>query len=166
LLDSIFAPVNADTGGGDGAMRPARPRDLEPEQLRHRLERAIQGAGGVAAVFARSGIPQSTLYRFLKGGKIPGTALVAIAGAAGVRVEWLLTGQEPIQGGAAVQASDPLSAVPVRRGSIRDVVDFEALVLCLELQEDLDRLNGGKIKSARSRLRRAFQAYDADKNDG
>ena len=163
-------------GGRDRAAHPARPRHLEAEQLRRRLERAIQAAGGVASVFARSGIPQSTLYRFMKGGKVPGTALVAIAVAAGVRVEWLLTGQEPAAadakgnaiGGAAVAApaSDPLSGGGVMARSIWDLVDFEALTLCFELQEDLDRLNGGQIRSVRSRLSRAFHSYDIHKNDG
>lgn len=81
----------------------------------------------------------------------------------------------PLDVPAAAESPPPPPAVPATPAapasnagaptSIADLVDFNALVACLELAEDVDRLGGGQLKSARSRLRRAFYAYDIQKSD-
>ena len=111
---------------------------------------------------------------------MPAAVLARLAHATKVPVEWLLTGEgAPSLAAPAPEASSSLSeamsaisadaharesAVSGAR-SIWQMVDFDALVMCLELQEGLDRLGGGEIKSVKSRLRRAFNAYDLKKND-
>jgi hypothetical protein len=172
-------PSNAngtESGGFD-------PRSDVAERLRD----AVRGAGGVRLVAALSGVKGRTLTRYLSGSQMKHGAASALAQVTGVRLEWLLNGTGPRQAtpglsdtaraegassGALTRTMSAISAdargqeaaVPGAR-SIWNLVDFDALVMCLELQEGLDRLGGGDIKSVRSRLRRAFNAYDIKKND-
>ena len=64
----------------------------------NRLKKAVQDAGGATAVGRQAGIPIATLKSFLNGRDVRRSALVAIADACGVSVEWLATGRgEPGQ---------------------------------------------------------------------
>jgi hypothetical protein len=66
----------------------------EPTNLSHeRLRRAIRQAGGNNAVSERSGIPLSTIGRYLAGFDMKFAAAQALAKACDVTIEWLATGQ-------------------------------------------------------------------------
>lgn len=67
--------------------------------------------------------------------------------------------------GAISAAARTIESGTSAAGSIWDAVDFETLVGCFEVMEDLDKMGGGQLKSARSRMRRAFNVYDMKKND-
>ena len=62
-----------------------------------RLERAIAQAGGPSAVARRAEMYLGTLNRYRAGRELPSSALVSLARATGVRLEWLATGEGPMQ---------------------------------------------------------------------
>jgi phage repressor protein C with HTH and peptisase S24 domain len=70
-------------------------------ELAPRLELAIAQAGGPSAVARRAEMYLSTLHRYRGGRELPSSALVSLARATGVRLEWLATGEGPMQGEAA-----------------------------------------------------------------
>ncbi len=71
------------------------------EGLKRRLERLASLIGSVNALAKASHIPQSTIRKYFISGEAPSGAIIAIADAAGVRPEWLLTGSEPMGAGPA-----------------------------------------------------------------
>lgn len=171
------------------------PLDPAVRALRERLEIAVRGAGGVPTVASRTGIPQSTLYGFLRGAKLPVPAAARIAQATGVRLEWLGSGEEPMRARVLAEsaprfddsapADHPAMPTAAQRAEMSAIsaearaqpgatippdsiwrkVDFDVLVFALEFVENLDLLGGGQLKNARSRLRRAFNAYDLRKSE-
>ncbi|GAB0119453.1 helix-turn-helix domain-containing protein [Acidisoma sp. 7E03] len=60
---------------------------------RNRLRKAVSNAGGHKAIADRSGIPGRTLSDYLSSRDMPTSALVALAEACGVTVDWLATGR-------------------------------------------------------------------------
>ncbi len=72
---------------------------VKPEQLARatRLRTVVRGAGQAKAVAARAGIPFGTLNHYLMGREMKAGAMVALAEATGVRLEWLATGRGPIK---------------------------------------------------------------------
>lgn len=63
------------------------------ERVAARLKDAVKRAGGAGAVSSKSGVNSRTLSRFLGGQEIKQEALVALADACRVSVEWLATGR-------------------------------------------------------------------------
>lgn len=57
--------------------------------------------GSVNALARQAGIPQSTIRRYFHGGEPNRPHLVAIARAAGVRLDWLAAGSGPMQEGGS-----------------------------------------------------------------
>lgn len=62
-----------------------------------RLRDAVRAAGGNKAVAARVPMPVSTLNRYIAGRDMKASALVSLAQATGVRLEWLATGEGPMR---------------------------------------------------------------------
>lgn len=103
---------------------PSDTEILGPAQLEgansaaERSQRAhlvAERAGGMAALARKSGVPQTTIHRVLNGGEMKAGVLVAIAAAAGVRLEWLATGTGPMRAdgaGFAEEAAAFAAAVP------------------------------------------------------
>lgn len=71
------------------------PDGATPEAVSERLGLAVRAAGGHAAVVAKSGVKSRTLSRILGGQEVKQGALVALADACDVTVEWLATGRKP-----------------------------------------------------------------------
>jgi phage repressor protein C with HTH and peptisase S24 domain len=63
-----------------------------------RLDQAIAQSGGPSAVARRAEMYLGTLNRYRAGRELPSSALVSLARATGVRLEWLATGEGPMQG--------------------------------------------------------------------
>jgi phage repressor protein C with HTH and peptisase S24 domain len=78
-------------GGGGKTATPDREALL-------RLDQAIAKAGGPSAVARRADMYLSTLHRYRSGRELPSSALVSLARATGVRLEWLATGEGSMQG--------------------------------------------------------------------
>ena len=70
--------------------------DTSTEGLKRRLERISRIVGSVNALAKTASVPQSTIRKYFIKGEAPSTAIIALAKAAGVRPEWLLTGSEPL----------------------------------------------------------------------
>ena len=71
---------------------------LPSGEMASRLELAIAQAGGPSFVARRAEMYPSTLHRYRAGRELPSSALVSLARATGVRLEWLATGEGPMQG--------------------------------------------------------------------
>ena len=64
--------------------------------LGNRISEAAKLAGGKRALSHKTGIKESTLYRYINGKNMPSTeASVRIAAAVNVDINWLLTGKHP-----------------------------------------------------------------------
>ena len=68
-------------------------RNQESDSAARRLRQAVRLAGGNRTVAGLSGVPLGTLNSYLAGGTMKVPALVALADACGVSVEWLATGR-------------------------------------------------------------------------
>jgi phage repressor protein C with HTH and peptisase S24 domain len=66
-----------------------------------RLDQAIAQSGGPSAVARRAEMYLGTLNRYRGGRELPSSALVSLARATGVRLEWLATGEGSMQSEAA-----------------------------------------------------------------
>ena len=80
-------------------------------EVAQRLKQAVESTGGPSSVSRRSGIPLATLRTYLNGRDVRLGALVALADACGVTVEWLATGRGPMHSDW-ITASHP-GAVPL-----------------------------------------------------
>jgi phage repressor protein C with HTH and peptisase S24 domain len=85
---------------------------------------AVHGAGGRAAVAARSGVSYGTLGDYLSGGEMKLSNADALARATGVRLEWLATGEGPMRAG---EAEAPSGTVAVARYDARAAAGRRAL---------------------------------------
>lgn len=64
------------------------------EELGERIKLASERVGGKKTLSRETGIPESGIYRYIKGeSAIPVKALVKIAEATGVSIQWLATGE-------------------------------------------------------------------------
>lgn len=71
--------------------------------------RALVGLLGSASALARkAGISQSGLHRYLSGGEPTRKVLVALARAADVNLQWLMTGQGPMESSAGAPQREPI----------------------------------------------------------
>ncbi len=72
-----------------------------------RMKAMADLAGGQNALARLAGISQSGISRYLKGGEPARPILLALSRAAGVRIEWLMTGQEPMRPGEMAETRAP-----------------------------------------------------------
>jgi hypothetical protein len=74
--------------------------DAEPGSARAaRLRQAIALVGSIRAVSEKSGVRFGTLQSYRSGGEMKLSNAAALARATGVRLEWLATGEGPMQEG-------------------------------------------------------------------
>ena len=73
----------------------SRPDD-SAEGMKRRLARLAHDFGSVNALAKAAHIPQGTIRGYFERGEVPSRALLTLAQSAGVRAEWLLTGNEPM----------------------------------------------------------------------
>ena len=71
--------------------------DAPSGEMSLRLDQAIAQSGGPSAVARRAEMYLGTLNRYRAGRELPSSALVSLARATGVRLEWLATGEGPMQ---------------------------------------------------------------------
>jgi phage repressor protein C with HTH and peptisase S24 domain len=72
--------------------------DAPSGEMSLRLDQAIAQSGGPSAVARRAEMYLGTLNRYRAGRELPSSALVSLSRATGVRLEWLATGEGPMQG--------------------------------------------------------------------
>ncbi len=151
-----------------------------PDAVSQRLRQAVTQAGGHAAVVAKSGVKRSTLTRFLAGHEIKQRALVALADACRVSVEWLATGRgdmhaawantaawpHPVPGeqpdGSTVAAGPvlPLQAAPPPPASLFSQMDMDRMAAAIDASDALFRRNNA-VPDARRRAQLLALLYDA-----
>jgi len=109
-----------------------------------RLALLIKLAGGTPELARRSGVATTSINNYRRGATEPKGAVIArLADGGGVRVEWLLTGAEPMLPGAlkaeephAGYAHIPLLDVRARGGNQGSVVDDEQVLDALAFKEE------------------------------
>jgi len=72
---------------------PDPDMNRDASDVSERLRHAVEMAGGPSRVSAQSGIPLRSLSHYLGGRDMRRAALVALADACGISVEWLATGR-------------------------------------------------------------------------
>lgn len=88
-------------------------------ELASRLKAAVKESGGNNLVAQRSGVPLSTLNSYLRGVEMKVGALVRLAAATGVRLEWLATGTGPMRAGEGLmRVGAQLGEPPQEAGSL------------------------------------------------
>ncbi len=100
------------------AQRASTAPDAEKAEIAERAERlkeACRIAGGATVVARKIGMPMPTLNNYLGGRDMKASAMVRLAQAAGVSVEWLATG-----------ATTPTSNLHTNRDE-RLLVDVDAI---------------------------------------
>lgn len=108
--------ANTPTELAAGADFPDSDRNRESQERAKRLRSAVKAAGGNQAVADRIGMPVGTLNRYMAGRDMKASALVALADACNVSLEWLGTGRAPMRPGEpppephATRASRPTSS--------------------------------------------------------
>ncbi len=142
-----------------------------------RLRLAIKRAGGNAAVVSKSGVKMSMLSRLLAGQDAKRGALVAIADACGVSLEWLATGRGEMvpsvtmamrtpdgapAGHVAVRQRVPEEAPPVRPAlPLFGSLDMDRMASCLESAFKLLQDRGAEV-SWRRIVQIAAVLYDTE----
>lgn len=88
--------------GGNPSIAAAEQRDGEREandnssEISIRLDQAVKISGGPSAVARGAGMYLGTLNRYRMGREMPVSALISLARATGVCLEWLATGSGPM----------------------------------------------------------------------
>jgi transcriptional regulator with XRE-family HTH domain len=107
------------------------------EERAARLRQAVKKGGGNNRVSARSGVPLRTLGNYLKGRDIQSEALVALADACGVSIEWLATGRD---------AAAPAAPAPSSPPPLFSIVDMDLLGGAIDSAEELFRARGAESR--------------------
>lgn len=76
---------------------PVRSPNWEPGSRANRLREAVKAAGGNLVVAQRAGVPLNTLGNYLRGRDMKATALISLAEACNVSLDWLATGRGSMQ---------------------------------------------------------------------
>jgi transcriptional regulator with XRE-family HTH domain len=98
--------------------------------------REVIADGDAADVSRRSGVPYASLRAYMNGRQPKAAALVALARAAGVRIEWLMTGDGPVRAEMSAPAGLAEAAAGYRSASIEpDVIDVANLAWALDFVE-------------------------------
>lgn len=121
-----------------------------------RLAAAVEAAGGRATVVRLSGMPMTTLGRYLGGREMRVGALVKLASATGVNVLWLATGQGPM-----LASGDPAAAAPAAPPGpgLFAQADLDTLVRAYDAAVDLLG-KGGRKPTSRRLLQVMLLMYD------
>ena len=107
-------------------------RDLAVKERAERLRAAVKGAGGNAQVAIRAQINLGTLNNYIAGRDMKASAMITLAKACNVSLDWLATGSGPekseeIPAVAATNNFDEQDLVPVRYYGVRASAGFGTL---------------------------------------
>ena len=113
---------------------------ISKSNFKDRIDLLIGRFGTRYSLAAKSGVPDGTLQSWMKG-HVPSRAVLDVAKAAGVSVEWLLTGE----GDAGTSAAPE--------------VDFERLRQALEILDEFSQTREGRGLPSRKRAECLFFLY-------
>ncbi|KAB8123967.1 XRE family transcriptional regulator [Komagataeibacter medellinensis] len=107
-------------------------RDLAVKERAERLRVAVKGAGGNAQVAIRAQINLGTLNNYIAGRDMKASAMIALAKACGVSLDWLATGEGPekpneIPTVTPTDSFEDQDLVPVRYYSVHASAGFGTL---------------------------------------
>ncbi|WP_048852498.1 XRE family transcriptional regulator [Komagataeibacter europaeus] len=116
---------------GQGDFNPD-DTDIGIKKRAERLRSAVHAAGGNNRVAMRATIPVGTLNRYIAGRDMKASAMIALAKACGVSLDWLATGSGPerpdeIPTVTATDRFDDQDLVPVRYYGVRASAGFGTL---------------------------------------
>ena len=102
------------------------PRNSEVEARAKRLQEAVDLAGGKFAVVRIAGMAPATLGNYLNGRDMKAQAMIDLAEACDVRLEWLASGHGPMRAGDAPDLPEKLP-----------FMDLQTLAAGLEIAEQV-----------------------------
>jgi hypothetical protein len=134
-------------------------RNPQVSERADRLRRAVKGAGGNQAVAIRAGMPVGTLNRYLAGREMKASAMISLAAACNVSLEWLATGREP------VRADQPTPTRPApepqsRSSNLFGTIDIDRMAQALDKAFQLYAERGSKPPSMRRLAQVLLLVYD------
>ncbi len=129
-----------------------------------RLRQAVTAAGGTGKVSDRSGVPIRTLSHYLAGRDMKASAMIAIAEACGVSLDWLATGKGPVHPAAPAPPEPSLNPTPEPTRGLFSTVSIDRLAAALDAVETAFRTHHLEPQT-RHRLRLALLMYDALDSD-
>jgi hypothetical protein len=136
----------------------------EPAQRANRLREAVRAAGGNQAVSQRSGVPLRNLTRYIAGEEMKATALIGLAEACNVSLDWLATGRGPMQPGTELAAAPPtdplLVGTATRTSNIFGILDMDRLATAYDLAVALFRAKGKDPGKSRELMQVTTLIYD------
>lgn len=120
----------------------------ENDAFKVRMAHCIDLMGGVAAAARKLGLAETTIRNWRYGRTDPQRAhLVGVAEAAGVRLAWLVSGDEPIDGPSRVgESAGPRYMCPADRGRDPQNLDVSALRLALLALDEASAGGGGDFR--------------------
>ena len=116
--------------------------DSEQELRAERLRQAVRAAGGNRVVAVRANVPLGTLNNYLAGRDMKASALIALARACNVSLDWLATGQEPAAAAVAPAAANIQK--PAENLELYDVVDTPRMADALRVVWGILALSGDR----------------------
>ena len=120
---------------------------MEPDAspITKRLRFAVEFGGGPTAVAGKSGVPYGTLRNYLLGREMKVDAMVAIAEACDVTVEWLAAGRgniHPLKDSEPDNSPVDMQPIPIKDTDKltsygRQVIDIQHLAASLKIRFEL-----------------------------
>ena len=111
LIDRKSEKTNMEGAEEHGSGVPPSEAEVGTAERAMRVRQVVKILGGNREAVRKTGVPLSTLGGYLAGGEIKLSNAVGLAHAAGVRLEWLATGQGPMTPSVLgpMQAGDELA---------------------------------------------------------
>ena len=130
------------------------------QKVSERLRVAVDRAGGIAAVSRASGVIPRSLGRYLSGQEMKRPALIALARACNVSLEWLATGQEPAEN-QSPRTEEKILDFPKVIDDISKVADRQAIAKAVEFVITKERLcaESGKPPDVNDQVISLFTVY-------
>lgn len=137
-----------------------RPPNRQPAERANRLREAVHAAGGNQAVSQRSGVPLGTLNNYVAGRDMKATALIALAEATNVTLDWLATGRGPMRPTPEAPPSPTPSTPAARASNLFDTLDIDRLVRAFQAAAKIAAAEGNPEPTTRQLVQGALIIYD------
>lgn len=143
----------SDMNTKDRAQFPVPDENWELAERSKRLRQAVRRAGGNLAVARRAGMHLGTLNKYIAGRDMKASAMIALAQACGVSLDWLATGA------AAPESPPPIPKPTPPPLGLFNQVNVPKLAGCLEAAQEAFTKHGQTPDTQRL-IQAALLLYD------
>jgi len=117
---------------------------LSHSAFAHRLQMCVERAGTLVQLAKSAGLHRNTFGKYLRGTEPPRHNLIKIARAAGVSVNWLMTGENPVDGPTPGQQAVEGKMPSLLIAAIKEVADS---VGGIEIMADLTEISERRLQA-------------------